>query len=152
VAGAEVTLYKFDWNRRHAPVETKTSGPDGIARFEYASGREGASYFLLARKGKDAALDANYLSLQRETTPSETTRSLVYTDRSISRPGQTIAGRALVFRGRQDLGRFQTAPASSLTVSLVDANGQVIETKTSSTNSFGTASGEFRIPAGRVLG
>src|SRR5262249_14730280 len=30
VSGAEVTLYKFDWNRRHAPVETKTSGPDGI--------------------------------------------------------------------------------------------------------------------------
>ena len=152
VSGAEVTLYKFDWNRRHAPVETKTSGADGIARFEYASGREGASYFLLARKGRDAALDANYLSLQRQPAPSDTTRSLVYTDRSIYRPGQTISWKALVFHGRQDVGRFETAAGSPLTVSLLDGNAQVVESKTSSTNSFGTASGEFRIPAGRVLG
>ncbi|HKF43517.1 MAG TPA: alpha-2-macroglobulin family protein [Thermoanaerobaculia bacterium] len=150
--GAAVTLYRFDWNRRHQPVETKTTGPDGLAKFDYAPGREGVSYFLLARKGKDAALDANYLSLNGRPQPSDATQSLVYADRSIYRPGQTIDWKVLVFHGRRDLGRFEVLTGSSVTVSLVDANGQVVESKVSSTNSYGTASGEFRVPAGRVLG
>ena len=151
-AGAAVTLYRFDWNRRHQPVETKTSGPEGVARFDYAPGREGASYFLLARKGKDAALDATYLSLNTRPQPSDVTQSLVYTDRSIYRPGQTIAWKVLVFHGRHDLGRFEVSASSPVTVSLVDANSQTVESKVGSTNSYGTASGEFRIPAGRALG
>src|SRR5207247_2424849 len=152
VAGADVTLYRFDWNRRHAPVETQTTGADGLARFDYASGRENVPYFLLVRRGKDRALDASYLSLARPEKPAEITQSLLYTDRSIYRPGQTIAWKVLVFHGRRDLGRFESLPESPVTVSLVDANGQKVDSKTTSTNAFGTASGQFSIPAGRAPG
>ncbi|HJW15098.1 MAG TPA: MG2 domain-containing protein, partial [Thermoanaerobaculia bacterium] len=152
VASAQVTLYRFDWNRRHAPVETKTTGPDGFARFDYAPGREGTPYFLLARKGKDSALDASYLSLARPSEPSEATQALLYTDRSIYRPGQTIAWKALVFSGRRDLGRFRTLAGSPVSISLVDANNQTVASKTATTNAFGTVAGEFPIPPGRALG
>jgi uncharacterized protein YfaS (alpha-2-macroglobulin family) len=152
VSTATVTLYRFDWNRRHAPVESKKTGSDGFVRFDWAPGREGKPYFLLARKGKDATLDANYLSLVKGSEPSETTQSLVYTDRSIYRPLQTLDWKVLVFRGRRDLGRFAVSPSSVVSVSLVDANNQRVEQQTVSTNSYGTASGQFRIPAGRILG
>jgi len=152
VSGATVTLYRFDWNRRHAPVEAKKTGSDGFVRFDWVPGREGKSYFLLARKGKDATLDANYLSLARGSEPSENTQSLVYTDRSIYRPLQTLDWKVLVFAGRRDLGRFAVSPSSAVSVSLLDANNQKVEQQTVSTNSFGTASGQFRIPAGRILG
>src|ERR1700736_1446183 len=152
VSTATVTLYRFDWNRRHAPVEAKRTGSDGFCRFDWAPGREGKSYFLLARKGKDATLDANYLSLAKHLEPSEMTQSLVYTDRSIYRPLQTLDWKVLVFAGRRDLGRLAVSPSSAVTVSLVDANNQRVEQQTFSTHSYGTASGQFPIPAGRVLG
>ncbi|HKD10685.1 MAG TPA: alpha-2-macroglobulin family protein, partial [Thermoanaerobaculia bacterium] len=152
VASASVTLYRFDWNQRHAPVETRETSADGSVRFEYASGREGHNYFLLARRRRDAALDANYLSLSRRPPPSEITQSLLYTDRAIYRPAQTIDWKVLVYRGRADQGRFQTVAASPVTVSLVDANNQKVDSMTLATNEFGTAAGEFRIPSGRALG
>ncbi len=152
VASAAVTLYRFDWNHRHAPVETRQTGPDGAARFEYTPGSEGRSYFLLARKGSDVTLDANYLSLSRRVAPAETTQSLLYTDRAIYRPAQTIDWKVLVYRGRADLGKFQTLASSPVTVKLIDANNQTVESRSLSTNEFGTAAGEFRIPSGRALG
>src|SRR5262249_1322518 len=149
---AEVTLYRFDWNKHHTPVETKATRAAGVVRFEYAAGRENSPYFLLARRGKDFALDANYLSLNRSPGVNDTTMGLLYTDRSIYRPGQTVSWKVLVFHGRRDSGRFGVMPGSSVTVSLVDAHNQPVEAKTSSPNSVGTAAGEFRIPSGKALG
>ena len=39
-----------------------------------------------------------------------------------------------------------------MTLTLVDANGQAVESKTVSSNAYGSAAGEFAIPAGRALG
>src|SRR5262249_20226872 len=60
--------------------------------------------------------------------------------------------KVLVFRGRADLGRFAAAASTPVTVSLIDANNQKVDQQTVSTNTHGTASGQFRIPSGRVLG
>src|ERR1019366_3030003 len=84
--------------------------------------------------------------------PSETASALVYTDRSIYRPLQKVLWKAIVYRGRADLARWHVMPQSPVTLSLVDANGQVAESKTVSSNAYGSAAGEFVIPAGRALG
>src|ERR1019366_2147464 len=83
--------------------------------------------------------------------PSETASALVYTDRSIYRPLQKVLWKAIVYRGRADLARWHVMPQSPVTLSLVDANGQVAESKTVSSNAYGSAAGEFVIPAGRAL-
>src|SRR5262249_60580432 len=57
VSGAAVTLYQFDWNHRHTPIETQTTDPEGFARFTYTAGREGKSYFLLACHDPNCALN-----------------------------------------------------------------------------------------------
>ena len=41
-------------------------------------------------------------------------------------------------------------PGSSLTVSLVDPNNQVVESRSVTTNGFGSASGEFGVPTIQV--
>jgi hypothetical protein len=154
VAGAEVWLYAYDWSsgRRHHRVATKTSDADGFARFAYEPNRTERSYFLVARKGADQALDPSYVSLSAPVTPSETTASLVYTDRSIYRPLQKILWKVVAYRGRQDLGRLRTAANETVTLTLRDANNEAIASKTAATNAFGSAAGEFSIPAGRALG
>ncbi len=152
LSGVAVALYEFNWRERHRVVETKTTGADGLARFDYAPGREQKPYFLLARRGKDVALDAGGLSFARPVAAEASATTLLYTDRSIYRPGQKVLWKILLFAGRRDVGRFATLSGEPVTVSLVDANGQKVDSKTAATNEFGTASGEFPVPAGRVLG
>ena len=153
VPGVAVTLYAYDWNRgRHRPVETRRSDTDGLVRFEAAAGRSERSFFLLARDGADFALDANAFSLAPTAAPSEATAALVYTDRAIYRPLQKVLWKAVAYRGRADLGRFRVEPGAVVTVTLRDANNEIVETRTATTNSFGSAAGEFSIPAGRALG
>ncbi|HEY4229013.1 MAG TPA: alpha-2-macroglobulin family protein [Thermoanaerobaculia bacterium] len=160
VEGAEVSLYAYDWGqgRRHHRVETKRSDAAGLVHFDYAAalaaGSPGRSFFLLARRGAggEYALDPSFLSLQEPREPGEETASLVYTDRSIYRPQQRVLWKLVAYRGRRDLGRLRTFADATVTLTLHDANNQVVESKTATTNAFGSAAGEFTIPAGRALG
>ncbi len=149
VAGASVALWKLDWQSGHHRLDSAISGTDGLVTFEPPSDR-GGSYFLVAKKGADAALDPSASGFWRSTPPPERSAALVYTDRSVYRPLQEILWKVVAYRGHE--ARFSTLPETLLTVSLHDANGQAVETKSVKTNGFGTAAGEFAIPAGRLLG
>ncbi len=151
VAGADVMLYRWDWQRGHQRTETKRTGDDGAVRFTRPGG-EGGSFFFLARKGEEVALDEDYRGFYTPQKPAERTASLVYTDRSIYRPGQKLYWKVLAYRGRGDLGRFQALSGAAVSVSLCDLNNQKVADATVTTNGYGTASGEFQIPPGRPLG
>lgn len=149
--GTTVSLWQYDWQRGHRRIADAKAGPDGLVTFEpSAESRNGT--FLVARRGGDVALDASFMSLWTRGAPGETTSALVYTDRSIYRPLQKVLWKAVVYRGRADLARFRVAPASTVSISLVDANGQTVESKTVTTNAYGSAAGEFALPTGRALG
>ena len=149
VPGVEVSLYKFDWNTRHKAADRQTTPANGMVRF--AKG-EGSSYFLFARQGEQIAIDPNYLYFYKPGKPTENTSTLLFTDRSIYRPGQKILFKALVYRGRHDEASYKLQPNATFNVSLRDANNQVVESKSVTANDFGSAAGEFIIPAGRLLG
>jgi uncharacterized protein YfaS (alpha-2-macroglobulin family) len=151
IPGVSVDLYAYDWVKGHHVVETRPTDAQGRVRFP--SRPEGGAYFLLARRGNEIAINPEYLHLGTKQEPAESTHTLIYTDRSIYRPGQKIFWKILVFRGRRDLGRLKPAPNSNASVRLLDINGQQVAEATCVTNAFGTASGEFVIPAaGRPLG
>ncbi|MGA2531695.1 MAG: alpha-2-macroglobulin family protein [Candidatus Aminicenantales bacterium] len=151
IAGVSVDLYAYDWRKGHHVVETRPTDAQGRTRF--LSRPEGGNYFLLARTANDLALNPDYLYLNAVQERAESTDALIYTDRSIYRPGQKIFWKILVFRGRRDLGRLRPAASSAASVWLEDINGQRVAQLECATNSFGTASGEFLIPAaGRPLG
>ncbi|HEX5716834.1 MAG TPA: MG2 domain-containing protein, partial [Thermoanaerobaculia bacterium] len=103
-----------------------------------------------ASRGDDVAVLLNVYHYRPEEERTGQ-GALVFTDRSIYRPQQKLLWKVLVYdnRGR---GRLKAVPNSTVKVGLVDPNGQEVESRTVSTNDFGTASGEFTIPAGRPLG
>ncbi|HYH45080.1 MAG TPA: alpha-2-macroglobulin family protein, partial [Thermoanaerobaculia bacterium] len=103
-----------------------------------------------ASRGDDVAVLLNVYHYRPEDERTGQ-GALVFTDRSIYRPQQKLLWKVLVYdnRGR---GRLKAVPNSTVKVGLVDPNGQEVESRTVSTNGFGTASGEFMIPAGRPLG
>jgi uncharacterized protein YfaS (alpha-2-macroglobulin family) len=87
-------------------------------------------------------------------TPKAGTGVLIFTDRSVFRPEQTVHWKAVAFR---DVGapvgtKYQVVPQASVQVQLLDPNHQVVDTAKVTTNQFGSASGTFVIPKGRLLG
>ena len=85
--------------------------------------------------------------------PPKTVSSLLFTDRSIYRPLQKIFWKVLGYQGdRAGRAGSRSLPASPVTVTLFDQNNQKIDSRTVTTNDFGSAAGEFLIPAGRALG
>ncbi|MEO7918406.1 MAG: MG2 domain-containing protein, partial [Thermoanaerobaculia bacterium] len=145
-------MYQYDWQQGHKKIETKKSDAQGMVRFEYAGGRNSASFFVLARHGDDPAIDPQFVAFNQRQQEAATASSLVYTDRSIYRPLQRVFWKVVAYEGKSSEGKFHTRPQTPVTMWLVDPNGERVETKTATTNGFGSAAGEFTIPAGRVLG
>jgi len=152
ITGAEVDLYRYDWRQGHQRVNTFTTGPNGATRFQVSrTGDYAYSYFLVARHAGDMTLDAKGISGYGSESVRPTSRCLVYTDRSVYRPNHKLMWKILAFsQGAQE--RFASATGAQVKVSLVDANHQEVQAATVTTNEFGTASGEFLIPSGRMLG
>ncbi|MEJ2110576.1 MAG: alpha-2-macroglobulin family protein, partial [Acidobacteriota bacterium] len=121
----------------------------GIARFALSG--DNTSYFTVARKADQITYDTQ----ARYYPPGQSGRStstILYTDRSIYRPGQKILWKAVLYSGIGDESDYRTLSNSTLTVSLKDHNGETVQSGIVTTNNYGTASGEFPVPPGRALG
>jgi uncharacterized protein YfaS (alpha-2-macroglobulin family) len=153
LSGVEASVYRAVWNpERIERVASVTTDAHGLALFPSPGERPQGGVFVFARKGKDLAFDQNVPFPYGERPPAKTTSSLLFTDRSIYRPLQKISWKVLGYRGDPRAGRFEVFPASPATVTLFDQNNQKVDSRTVTTNDFGSAAGEFVIPAGRALG
>jgi alpha-2-macroglobulin len=150
VPGATVMLYRVDWNQGHRRADSKPSDSRGIARFHINIPQ--FPYAVLAAKEDEVAIELQPFYFREESQPSLVSATLLFTDRSIYRPLQKLQWKAVAYTQRPNEVRLETSSAAAFTVHLKDINGQTVESKTVTTNSFGTASGEFVIPAGRALG
>ena len=150
VSGAEVALWRFDWQQGHRREEAKTTAADGQVSFDPRE--RGGAFHLLAKKDGHVTFDPQQASFYRHGTPERRTASFVYTDRSIYRPGQKLLWKVLAYEGSPEDARFRVATQTAVTLRLVDPNGETVETSTVTTNDFGTAAGELVVPSGRLLG
>jgi len=98
------------------------------------------------------ALDRSFLYGHRDSERGVGSGSFVYTDRSVYRPQQTIQWKVVAYRGGGEEIEYRSSPRQEITIDLIDANNQTVESTTVTTNDFGSASGEFDIPPGRLLG
>lgn len=152
IPGARVSLYQYDYRSGHREVEAKTTGADGTVKFVSSPARRHQSYFVVVKKGEDVTCDPQNVYLGEARADLREVRSLVYTDRSIYRPNQKLLFKVIAFAGHAAQARYNVLPQSTVTVRLMDANGQLVDTKTLRTNAYGSASGEFTLPSGRLLG
>jgi uncharacterized protein YfaS (alpha-2-macroglobulin family) len=149
--GVEVSLYRYDYRRGHREIERQRTGEDGRVRFNHTYWKR-EQYFLMARRGDQVALDRDRLYPYDEGERGISSSALVYTDRSVYRPLQTIYWKIVAYRGGGEDVSYETTPGASIRVSLVDANSEEVTSATVETNNFGSASGSFEVPAGRLLG
>ncbi|HEV7518122.1 MAG TPA: MG2 domain-containing protein, partial [Thermoanaerobaculia bacterium] len=145
LAGVEVRLYGTDDTAKN--LGTWTTGADGVLRFPLEPGQR---YRVLGSSpGGPARLGSLYPPSPDEPDAVST---LLYTDRAIYRPLQTIFWKVLAYQGSSHEGRFGVLTGQKVKVTLFDFNSQEVASRIVTTNGFGTASGEFQIPAGRLLG
>ncbi|HEV7508440.1 MAG TPA: alpha-2-macroglobulin family protein [Thermoanaerobaculia bacterium] len=143
VSGAELRLYNPDG----AFVGAEETGTDGTRRFPL---KPDQSYRVLGDSpGGPARLDWVYANSPDRPDAAST---LLYTDRAIYRPQQTIFWKVLAYKGSRKEGSFSILAGQTVTVTLHGADSQQVSSRTVTTNGFGTASGEFQIPAGLRLG
>ncbi|WP_367390076.1 alpha-2-macroglobulin [Lewinella sp. LCG006] len=87
-------------------------------------------------------------SYDRQQKPPPYT--VFFTDRGLYRPGQIVYFKALALQ--QDKEVPAIVPNAKFSVSLLDGNSQEVATIALKTNEFGSASGQFTLPAGGLLG
>lgn len=149
VPGVVIRLYRFDYHHGHRVAATQRTDGRGEARFE---GTPSASYFLVAAHGEDLAVDPSAWWIARSEPRQATRSSLIFTDRAVYRPNQTLHWKVVAFERSAEETTLHTLEGQKVTVRLLDANGTEVVKREVSTNSFGSAAGEFAIPAGRLLG
>ncbi len=159
VSEAEVQLFIADHQTGHQKVETLSTNKFGQATFRMKIIPRLASFFLnrgmnhfFIVKYKGDVIGSKspswmYAVPKREQGVKE---AFIYTDRSIFRPEQKILWKVIAYEGAEK--KFKVNPEKDLNVYLRDANDQLIQTVKTRTNSFGSVSGEFVIPKGRMLG
>ncbi|RYF72706.1 MAG: alpha-2-macroglobulin, partial [Cytophagaceae bacterium] len=111
------------------------------------------SYFLrLTRNGDvlDTDVFYNYRNGRNNPEGAESQRAAIFTDRAIYRPGQTVYWKVLVYNGKDN--QFAVVPNKSIAVRLTDVNGEEVAKTSVKTNEFGSASGTFTAPVGRLTG
>jgi uncharacterized protein YfaS (alpha-2-macroglobulin family) len=151
VSGAAVELWSFQYGHPRKRVETLRTDQTGAVRFAPKSREAGANHFVIAHAGADWALDRQSVYFSSPTR-YEANAAMIYTDRSVYRPQQKVFFKAIAYHASADRRQFATVPNADVTVSLMDANYQAVETRTLKSNAFGSVAGDFLIPTGRLLG
>ncbi len=151
VAAVDVDLLQYDYQKGHHHSARRRTGVGGVVRFPVRAGRH-RGYFLVAESSDDLSLDLSQQRVApRQRRPRKTT-TLIYTDRSVYRPMQQVLWKVVAYEGVVADGDLVTLPSRAVTVHLLDANGEEVSSIETTTNRFGSASGSFEIPNGRMLG
>ena len=106
----------------------------------------GSVSISLAIKGDTLNEEPKYINGAKDNSVNEKDRdrTILFTDRQIYRPGQTIYFKGLQLKTNGD--KNNIIPGKKLTIRLLDGNMKEISSLKLSTNEFGTFSGSFIIP------
>lgn len=83
---------------------------------------------------------------RKRSSESVTTSTVIYTDRSIYRPGQTVHAAAIAYKYYGDSQRGEVQKQQTMSLRLCDANNEEVTTTTVTTDEYGMAAADFTLP------
>jgi uncharacterized protein YfaS (alpha-2-macroglobulin family) len=105
------------------------------------------------KKGEDEYFNYPDLYTSHHHRVSEiNTKTFLFTDRSLYRPGQTIYFKGICVRIDQEQKDYRIMPGEEITIHFRDVNGKEIDKATFTTNDYGSFSGYFTSPTDRLIG
>jgi uncharacterized protein YfaS (alpha-2-macroglobulin family) len=113
-----------------------------------------SGYSLELYQGKDTLfLNSNIYANNRMPAYSDHTRTFLFTDRSIYRPGQTIYFKGIMVKTTgNEIKKHELLRNTRASITLKDANYEDVKTIELTTNEFGSYSGTFTAPEGLLNG
>lgn len=150
VAGATVmAMVQDNRNRGNLTEQTIVTNDDG--RFAFSLREK--SFFLIAQKGnQQLAVRDNLYVGTTQPEPEPRIQCVLFTDRSLFRPGQTVQFKGVCMFADPRTNRYNVVPNHTATVSFRDMNGNEIGKQSVLSNDFGSFSGLFQIPRDRGTG
>ena len=106
-----------------------------------------AYYSVEASSGNRKSQPAHAQDLFQGTRYDERLRCNIYRDRGAYNPGDTLQFKAVVFNG-DPAKSLTVVPAKTVEVVLHDSEDNILETKSLTTNEWGSVSGSFVLPKG----
>ena len=145
IPNADITFYKDIKEKKHI---TFSSDKDGMAKGGTLQGYS-YRYYRVDRDGKQLLVfNPGY---GRDIYERDRRLSMVFTDRSIYRPGQTVYFKAILYSHLINKLK-ELIKGATVNVIFRDANWQVISEQKLTTNDFGSIDGNFSIPQGLLNG
>ena len=151
VKGATVSIssWKYDGQKSREEKGPSTStDANGIA---IISANDRPTKIDIVFGDQRFGLVDNIRSTRTRRRPVEQS-TVLFTDRSIYRPGQSIQFKGICYRSDRENNNYRTLIGRDVTVTFFDANNQEVEKKSFRTNEFGSFSGSFTAPRNRATG
>ena len=147
VANAKMKFYYFERYKRPAREETLETNELGERLFTYAKSDDIPDRIIPYTEADKfypmASLSHNY---NYSGEPHDYTRTEIFTDRKIYRPGQTVYVSTIGYRTEKGIQTQTAKEGESVVISLFDANGELVNNLTATTNEFGVAQAQFKLP------
>jgi len=142
-----IDVYKWVADKNEKLIKTKvvsgSSDADGKCVLQFHDDR----YFVILTAGGDTWSDGDrsfYGYRQYEPNNTAQLSTVLFTDRQLYRPGQTIYFKALKLTTLK--GKSTILPNEEVTIALSDINNKTISSLQLQTNEFGSVQGSFIIP------
>ncbi|WP_169306859.1 alpha-2-macroglobulin family protein [Pedobacter polaris] len=145
--GVTIQQERNNYNGKGSLGKLLTTNDFGYASTDEIQNINTALVFL---KQDTLSLQVNNYNRRYNQDDDDNKKVILFTDRPIYRPGQTIFYKGLFIDYKDDKNVILTGEKLDLTFE--DANGKEIEEKTVTTNEFGTFQGSFTIPMGKLNG
>ena len=156
VENARVTTYDFYYNEQSRKQEKRKTGEsftdeNGFAKTAALKDNKRKHIVFTIEKNGDFidSEGGSYLSKDNKDTDFKT-KTYLFTDRSIYRPGQTVYFKGLVTERNADEVRIRTDFDSK--IGLIDRNKKMLGSLDVKTNEFGSFEGSFVLPTGGLNG
>ena len=149
IAGAKVRSWVRGRRGEHAPGPDGTTDDKGMFSIP---GVRNQSWMLLASHDGQTLGSAQDHGSYWGTDADPRNQTVLFTDRAIYRPGQTVRFKGIALKVDQARDDYETLPNKAMTVRFLDPNGKDIATADVTTNEFGSVSGSFTAPRDRLSG
>lgn len=155
IKGARVVVsyYSFneDYTEEYKVLLDAITDKNGIVTVDIDESKSVKAAVFLKGKKVLSSRGSYYLSSYDRNRDYTNTNTYFYTDRSIYRPGQTLFFKGIMVQSSTKADA-QLLQNQTTTIILEDANGETVATQEFTTNSFGSFSGSFVLPYGRLTG
>ncbi|MCP4454227.1 MAG: hypothetical protein GY809_22430, partial [Planctomycetes bacterium] len=152
IEGARVSAWQYkNSSQRDEEVRATLTDANGLFAFSYAEKR--AHFLIEARVEGDRLFSASQYNLTPAMpAPSTAQQTVLFTDRALYRPGQTIQYKGICLTQNTTTDHYGVLARAKLTVVFRDTSYQEIARQEHQCNGYGSFSGSFIAPADRLLG